>query len=274
MAQNNKSTKQHKQSTAQIEEGLTSDRQARLLEIYQLLFDHFGPRKWWPAETPFEVIVGAILTQNVSWKNVEKAITNLKAAGLLDSEAMRQAAPEGLEPHIRPTGYFRVKARKLKAFMEYLNQRYEGSLDCMFRTPLRDLRSELLSVFGIGPETCDAILCYAGDYPIMVMDAYTARVFSRLGFFNAGLRYREMQDFFMEHLPHDTALFNEYHALIDGLANRICLKRSPKCGQCPLLSLCPRNGLSSEPESASEDEKGLSSESEIVSEDEKGWPSK
>ncbi|MGI9860052.1 endonuclease III domain-containing protein [Moorella naiadis] len=215
----------------------------RLQEIYARLYRHFGPRHWWPAETPFEVIVGAILTQNVAWKNVEKAIANLKGAGLLTPEAMQRATPEELEPHIRPTGYYRVKARKLKAFSDYLHERYGGSLEAMFAQPLERLRKEILAVFGIGPETADAILCYAGNYPIMVMDAYTRRVFSRLGFFTAKASYQEMQDFFMANLPRDNRLYNEYHALIDALANRICLKKEPACDLCPLGDICPPGGV-------------------------------
>ncbi|BCV21821.1 endonuclease III domain-containing protein [Moorella sp. Hama-1] len=216
---------------------------ARLQEIFERLYRHFGPRHWWPAETPFEVIVGAILTQNVAWKNVEKAIANLNRAGLLTPEAVMQATPEELEPHIRPTGYYRVKARKLKAFSDYLQERYGGSLEVMFAQPLELLRTEILDVFGIGPETADAILCYAGNYPIMVMDAYTRRVFSRLGFLTAKVSYQEMQDFFMTNLPRDNRLYNEYHALIDALANRICLKKEPACDRCPLGAICPRIGV-------------------------------
>lgn len=229
---------------------------ARLMEIFNRLYRYFGPRHWWPAETPFEVIVGAILTQNVAWKNVEKAIANLKAAGLLSPEAMARATIEELEPHIRPTGYYRVKAKKLKAFINYLQERYNGSLEAMFARPLEELRPEVLGVFGIGPETADAILCYAGNYPIMVMDAYTRRVFSRLGFFGARASYQDMQDFFMAHLPRDNRLYNEYHALIDGLANRICLKKAPACLSCPLAGLCPRIGLEETGKSKSEDSPG------------------
>lgn len=222
---------------------ISGEAAARLQEIFDRLYRYFGPRHWWPAETPFEVIVGAILTQNVAWKNVEKAIANLKGAGLLTPEAMMRARPEELEPHIRPTGYYRVKARKLKAFIDYLQERYGGSLEVMFAQPLDRLRAEILDVFGIGLETADAILCYAGNYPIMVMDAYTRRVFSRLGFFKEKATYQEMQDFFMANLPRDNRLYNEYHALIDGLANQICLKKKPACNRCPLVELCPRIGV-------------------------------
>ncbi|KYH30511.1 ultraviolet N-glycosylase/AP lyase [Moorella mulderi DSM 14980] len=217
--------------------------QARLIAIYNRLYNYFGPRHWWPADTSFEVIVGAILTQNVAWKNVEQAIANLKAAGLLDPEAMYRATTAELEPHIRPAGYFRTKAKKLKAFVEHLWKRYNGSLTAMFSRPLAELRPEILAIYGIGPETADAILCYAGNYPIMVMDAYTRRVFSRLGFFDEKITYQGMQEFFMANLPQDQYLYNEYHALIDGLANQLCRKNRPDCSKCPLGDICPRLGV-------------------------------
>ncbi|MDN5362390.1 MAG: endonuclease related protein [Moorella sp. (in: firmicutes)] len=215
----------------------------RLMVIYDRLYAHFGPRRWWPADTPFEVIVGAILTQNVAWKNVIQAITNLKSAGLLDPDAIYRAAEADLEPHIRPAGYFRSKARKLKAFVNHLQQQYGGSLEAMFDRPLAELRPEMLAIYGVGPETADAILCYAGNYPIMVMDAYTRRAFHRLGFWEEKVTYDQMQAFFMTHLPRDTRLYNEYHALIDALANRICRKKKPACPTCPLVDLCPRTGV-------------------------------
>lgn len=213
------------------------------MEIYNRLYDRFGPRHWWPADTPFEVVVGAILTQNVTWKNVEKAINNLKSAGLLDPAVMYKVDVTALEPHIRPAGYFRTKAKKLKAFVNHLWERYNGSLEAMFSRPLEELRPEILSIYGVGPETADAILCYAGNYPIMVMDAYTRRVFSRLGFFEQKVTYDGMQAFFMAHLPRDNRLYNEYHALIDALANRICRKKQPGCSLCPLADFCPRIGV-------------------------------
>lgn len=210
-----------------------------LLRIYDRLYRWAGPRRWWPAETPFEVVVGAILTQNVSWRNVEKAIANLRQAGLLAPAAMHLASEEELQPLIRPAGYFRTKARKLKAFCEFLFNRFGGSLEVMFAKPLEAVRPALLGIYGVGPETADAILCYAGHLPIMVMDAYTLRVFSRLGLVEPTAGYAQMQEFFLSRLPRDVGLFNEYHALIDGLANSLCLKRGPRCRECPLLDLCP-----------------------------------
>lgn len=216
---------------------------ARLLDIYERLYEWFGPRGWWPAETPFEVIVGAILVQNVAWKNAARAVANLKAAGLLEPAALHSAPLERVEELVRPSGFFRSKARKLRAFTAHLFERYGGDLAAMFRRPLAELREELLGVHGIGEETADDILCYAGNYPIMVMDAYTRRVFSRLGLVAPDARYAEMQALFMDHLPHDVRLFNEYHALIDGLAHCVCLKTAPRCGYCPLAELCPRVGV-------------------------------
>lgn len=210
--------------------------------VYERLYEWLGPRRWWPAETPFEVVVGAILTQNVTWRNVEKAIANLRAAGLLDPVAMHRTSEEELQPLIRPAGYFRLKARKLKAFCEFLFSRYGGSLERMSEEPLETLRPALLGVYGVGPETADDILCYAAGKPIMVMDAYTRRVFSRLGLIAPDAGYADMQEFFMSRLPWNTQLLNEYHALIDGLANRLCLKGEPRCGECPLLALCPHGG--------------------------------
>ena len=215
-----------------------------LQQLYQLLFDRFGSRRWWPAETPFEVIVGAILTQNVAWKNVEKAIANLKGAGLLDPAALYAVSAGELEPLIRSTGYFRAKAKKLKAFVAHLHERYDGSLERMWTRPLAELRAELLAIYGIGPETADAILCYAGGYPVMVVDAYTRRVFCRLGLASPAASYGELQRLFMANLPPDARLFNEYHALIDALAHGVCLKRAPLCGRCPLAGVCREAGIS------------------------------
>lgn len=214
-----------------------------LMEIYDRLYSHFGPRHWWPAETPFEVIAGAILTQNVAWKNVEKAIAALRERGYLGPLALHTAPDEEIEQLIRPAGYFRMKTKKLKAFTRHLFERYGGSLDAMFRRPLGELRQELLGIYGLGPETVDAILCYAGNLPVMVMDAYTRRVFGRLGLTPENATYDQLQAFFHRHLPADVALYNEYHALIDGLANRLCTKRRPACGECPVADLCRRVGV-------------------------------
>jgi len=208
-----------------------------LLEVYHRLYRHLGPSHWWPAETPLEVAVGAILTQNVSWNNVEKAISHLKAKRLLEAEKLYRVSLEELEVLLKPVGFYRVKAKRLKAFIEHLCRFHGGSLENLFRIPLEEARRELLSISGIGPETADAILCYAGGYPIMVMDAYTRRVFHRLGCWSEKISYGEMQDCFLKALPVDVELYREFHALIDILAKSIC-KKKPLCSRCPLEDLC------------------------------------
>lgn len=208
-----------------------------LLEIFDILLDHFGPLSWWPAETPFEVCVGAILTQNTNWSNVEKAIINLKTEGLLSPEALRDVDADRLARVIRPAGFFNVKSRRIKDFIGFLFKYCNGNLDEMFAGDWRKLRAELLSVRGIGPETCDSILLYAGHRPSFVVDAYTKRLFSRLGLLRENEAYEEVRGRFMEHLPADVGLYNEYHALIVQHCKDFCRKK-PLCGQCPLRSLC------------------------------------
>lgn len=212
--------------------------QAQLLQVYQRLWEKFGPRHWWPAETPLEVIVGAILTQNVAWRNVEKAIANLKAEDALNVHALLAMPEEKLEELIRPTRYYKVKARKLKAFCLYLTENYGGSLDALFAQPVEKLREELLAVWGLGKETVDSILCYAGGKAIMPMDAYTVRIFSRLGLVPEKISYDRLQKLFIANLPADNGLFNEYHALIDALGHYICLPQEPRCLECPLRAIC------------------------------------
>lgn len=212
--------------------------------IYGALWRHFGPSAWWPAETPFEVIIGAILTQAVSWTNVEQAMANLKADDLLTPAALAQVPEEQLAALIRPSGYYRAKTRKIKAFIEFLATRYGGSLDRFFALtpaiPVQRLREELLAVYGIGPETADSILLYAGGLPIFVVDAYTSRIGSRLNLFPARATYAEIQGFFMTNLPSSARLFNEYHALLVRLGKDYCHKGQPVCGVCPLNHLCPQ----------------------------------
>ena len=217
-----------------------------LRQVFDRLHAHFGPRHWWPAETAFEVVVGAILTQNVAWVNVEKAIANLKVAGLLDPAAMAAAPEAAIAELIRPSGYYKSKARKLKAFLAHVQQHYDGDLARMWQRPLAELGPEVYGLWGVGPETGDCILCYAAGKPVMAMDSYTRRVFSRLGAVSEDVTYHEMQALFHAHLPIDTQLFNEYHALIDGLGNQICLKRSPRCDQCPLADICRYHGVGEE----------------------------
>lgn len=205
--------------------------------IYDGLFSYFGSRNWWPAKTPFEMIVGAILTQAVSWGNVQKAIKNLEEVGLLTPEKLHQAEQERIEELIKPTRYFRMKTKKLKAFLNYLFTKHRGDLTHMFALPMSELRAQLLAVYGMGRETVDSILLYAGNFPIFVVDEYTRRIFSRLGIFPEKISYGQMQEFFHKNLPPDTRLFNEFHAQIDALGNQIC-KTKPDCIHCPLEQLC------------------------------------
>jgi endonuclease-3 related protein len=209
----------------------------RLLEIFDTFLAHYGPLFWWPADSPFEVCVGAILTQNTNWGNVEKAIANMKSEGLLSPEALHEAASDRLAEVIRPAGYFNVKSRRLKDFIDWLFLEYEGSLERMFCGDWRELRRELLTVRGIGPETADSILLYAGHKPSFVVDAYTKRLFSRLGFIGESASYEEVRALFMETLPPDTAMYNEYHALIVEHCKQFCRKK-PLFAQCPLKGLC------------------------------------
>ncbi|KAB2836559.1 MAG: endonuclease III domain-containing protein [Candidatus Brocadia sp.] len=204
-----------------------------ILTIYQKMFDALGSQRWWPGETPFEIIIGAILTQNTNWSNVEKAIKNLKTAGKLSPEGIKNVPLAELATLIRPSGFFNVKARRVKAFIHWLFSRYEGSLSRMFSQDLQALRNELLSVKGIGPETADSILLYAGNMPTFVVDAYTHRIFSRHGFIAEESTYEEMKSFFEERLPKDVKLFNEYHALLVHIGKRYC-KPKKACEPCPL----------------------------------------
>jgi endonuclease-3 related protein len=206
------------------------------MEVFDLLLKRYGALHWWPAETPFEVCVGAILTQNTNWGNVEQAIANLKGAGLLSLEALWEIDRQRLAQLIRPSGFFNVKSARLKDFLGWLLERY-GSLDAMFAGDWRELREELLAVRGIGRETCDCILLYAGGKPSFVVDAYTKRLFSRLGLIRETESYEQVRSLFMEALPADSDLFNEYHALIVEQCKRHCRKK-PLCEGCPLRPLC------------------------------------
>jgi len=202
--------------------------------IYEKLYRSFGPQYWWPGDTPFEVIVGAILTQNTAWTNVEKAIANLKRAGALSGPAaMRKLPPRKLASLIRPAGYFNVKAGRLRNFLDHLETKYGSSLAAMSRVPTGRLREELLGVSGIGPETADSILLYAFNRPVFVVDAYTRRIFSRHGLLGEGATYGEIQEYFTKRFPAGRKAFNEYHALIVRLGKELCRTR-PKCAVCPL----------------------------------------
>ena len=211
-----------------------------LNNYYRSLFDAQGPQHWWPSRTLFEVIVGAILTQNTSWSNVEAAIRNLRAARLLSPVAIEAIPVAKLARLIRPSGYFRQKAKKLKAFTAFLFLRYSGSLARMFRTPTQILREGLLSVHGIGPETADSILLYAGDHPVFVIDAYTRRILERHNLATPKHSYEELRELFESSLPRDPQLFNEFHALIIHTGKHFCRKSNPACSSCPLQDFLPR----------------------------------
>ena len=215
--------------------------QNRIRAVFDRLMDAFGPQGWWPAETPFETMVGAILTQNTAWTNVERAMGALRAAGALEARTMLEMPVAELESLIRPAGTFRVKARRLKAFLEFYVVRYDADDSRMRNAPTGRLREELLSVNGIGPETADCILLYALERPSFVVDAYTRRVFGRLGLLDARLDYHDVQRRFQAALPASAAVYNEYHALIVTLGKRVCLP-APRCGACVLNTVCETGG--------------------------------
>lgn len=208
------------------------------MELYRRMLDHFGPRGWWPARTPFEVAVGAILVQSVSWSNAEAAIESLREAGCLEPGKLYRMDEAELAELIRPSLYYRQKARKLKAFVRLLVERFGGDMARMLAGETASVRRMLLGIHGIGPETADCILLYAGDHPIFVVDAYTRRIFARLGVWEDDITYEAMQEYFQRRLPPDVPLYNEYHALIDGVGSRYCKRTKPRCGECPLLSYC------------------------------------
>jgi endonuclease III related protein len=211
-----------------------AETQPPLDEYYNSLFTALGPQHWWPGKTPFEIVVGAILTQNTSWKNVESAITNLRSAGLLSAAAIEKVSPRRLETLIRSSGYFRQKARKLKAFCVFLRAEYRGSLKRMFDTPTTLLREKLLNVFGVGPETADSILLYAGNHAVFVVDAYTKRILMRHGWINEKTKYDDIRWMFERQFPGETRRFNEFHALIVSTGKNFCRPQAALCERCPL----------------------------------------
>ncbi len=201
--------------------------------IFKRLYSHFGPQHWWPGDSPFEVMVGAILTQNTNWQNVSKAITNLKKQRVLSAEKIHRISISKLASLIKPAGYFNVKAKRLKNFLEFFMTGYQGSIRTLSNKEMLTCREELLQVNGIGPETADSMLLYALNKPMFVVDAYTKRILSRHNLIKEDASYDGVQRLFMEHLPNDLNLFNEYHALIVRLGKDIC-KTKPLCNICPL----------------------------------------
>ena len=204
-----------------------------LMELFDTLQDRFGPRNWWPAETPLEVMVGAVLTQNTAWRNVEKAIASLKETGMLDAHALHTTGNAELAALIRPAGYYNLKAVRLKNLMRFVVEECDGRLDKLFAQDPESLRGRLLAVKGVGPETADSILLYAGNLPSFVVDAYTLRILTRHGLVPEKSGYEATRRFFMDHLPPDARLYNEFHALLVSLGHHYC-RRKPRCAPCPL----------------------------------------
>ena len=220
-----------------------SKRLAVLLDtIYGRLMDENGPQGWWPSDGPFETIVGAVLTQNTAWANVDKALANLRAADALTPAAIRAMPDDDLAALIRPSGYFNSKVKKLKAIVDHLAL-YDDDVEQWRSRDAKDLRAELLGVYGIGPETADDIVLYVAELPSFVMDTYTQRIVDRMGLLprrkgRKGYGYDDYQALFEDNLSHEAPLFNEYHALLDAHAKEICRKRDPRCEICVLASLC------------------------------------
>lgn len=211
------------------------DRAVQLKEMYDRLYQFYGPQNWWPAESRFEMLVGAVLTQNTNWQNVNKAINNLRAEGLLAFKALNSVPVESLAFLIKSSGYYNLKARRLKNLLQMVGEEYGGCLDDLLQSDTYSARESLLSVKGIGPETADSILLYAGGHPLFVVDAYTHRIFSRHNLAPDDCDYQTLQELFMDNLPHDPQLFNEYHALIVITAKQFCKKSRPLCEKCPLF---------------------------------------
>lgn len=205
----------------------------KLLDIYHILFDRFGPQRWWPGDSPFEVMVGALLTQNTNWSNVSRAISNLKKDNLLSFDALEALPVEVLAERIRPSGYYNMKAARLKNLLALIREN-GGDLESLFNKDAAELRERFLAVNGIGPETADSILLYAAEKPVFVVDAYTHRILVRHGLISEEATYYEIQDLFTDTLAKDVSLYNEYHALLVRLGKEFCKKSKPRCEGCPL----------------------------------------
>ena len=215
------------------------DREESVRAYYRELMAAWGPQDWWPAYTRFEVIVGAFLTQNTAWTNVERALRRLREEGVLNLDGIRRMPLAKLARMIRSSGYFRQKALRLKTFVTYLDARYGGSLERMFAQATDKLRVELLALNGVGPETADSILLYAGNHPIFVVDAYTRRILERHHLAHAKQSYEDIRALFERSLPLSAALFNEYHGLIVQTGKDFCRARAPLCDNCALKPFLP-----------------------------------
>lgn len=210
-------------------------KQATAPQLYKTLLESYGPQHWWPADSPFEMMIGAILTQNTNWKNVERAIINLKSENLLNEESIADCDTPLLAEAIRPSGFYRQKAERLQLFSRFFIR--HGRTSGLKREPVNKLRNMLLQQHGIGPETADSMLLYALGKPVFVVDAYTKRIFSRIGLFSDKQDYMAVQAYFHQHLIEDLSLFQEYHALIVEHAKRFC-KARPSCEACPMNTFC------------------------------------
>jgi len=213
-----------------------SPRGRRLMEMYRLMLDRFGPQGWWPAAGPFEVIVGAVLTQNTNWGNVERAIENLRRKDLLDIHRLHTVPVDVLSGAIRPAGYFNVKAGRLKNLIRFIVEQYRGNLDLMLQEDADTLRNGLLGVKGVGPETADSIALYAAEHPFFIVDAYTYRILSRHHMVEEQVSYDYMQELFMDALPKDVPLYQEFHALIVRTGKECC-RKTPRCDVCPICGV-------------------------------------
>lgn len=242
MASKTKSPRHEKRETTRPErpEGALGD---ALAALYEKLLAHYGAPNWWPAESRWEIMVGAILTQNTSWKNVEKALANLKRERHLEPARLRDIELEELTGLIRSAGFTSSKPKRLKILVEFLFREYGGDPANLRGGDLDARRAQLLALQGIGPETADAILLYAAEHPIFVVDAYTQRILYRLGWVEEKVSYQELQNLFMDHLPHEVKLFNQFHALLDMHAKYTCTKRAPRCDGCPLNEMCLKIGV-------------------------------
>ena len=221
-----------------LESTLSMSNPAFFHQVFTLLLKEYGEQNWWPADTPFEVMLGAILTQNTSWTNVERAITALKEVCELTPAGILSLTLEQLQDAIRTSGYYRQKSLRVQGFCRFLMEEYGGDISRMDGIETGELRARLLSFKGVGPETADSILLYALNRPIFVVDTYTIRLFSRLGLCEEIVKYNQVQSLFMDKLEHDALMFNEYHALIVKHAKEKCRKRMPECVECPLAELC------------------------------------
>lgn len=214
-----------------------------LHRVYDLLLAHYGVQNWWPAESAWEIMVGAILTQNTSWQNVDKALNNLRRENLLSPAAMRTLEIARLQELVRSAGFVTSKPKRLKGLVEFLYEFYGGDTANLRGGDLNTQRAQLLALNGVGPETADVILLYVAEQPTFVIDAYTRRIFYRLGWVPETVTYNELQALFMSHLPVEVPLFKEYHALLDVHAKLTCTKRAPRCVECPLNDICVKRGV-------------------------------